>query len=88
MSTTSNVQPLQNPPYSPYYNSNSGAANNVGPAVNKVNGSGMGGGTWPSGGPGGGGAGGSGNPGNAAQFNTMPIDIPAIGGGIDKLGCP
>ena len=91
-STTTNVQPLTNHPCNPYYSGNSAAASNMGPAVNPVNpvnGSGMGGGGGPGGGHGGGGgAGGHGGPG-AAQFNIQrAVDIPVIGGGIDRLGRP
>ena len=88
MSTTTNVQPLQNPPCSPYYSGNSGVASNMGPAVDPVFGSGMSG-VGPSIGSGGGGcAGGPGGSDNAQFNNQMPVDIPAIGGGIDRMGCP
>ena len=43
---------------------------------------------WPGEWPGGGGAGGSRNPSNARFNNQMPVDIPAIGGGIDRMGRP
>ena len=82
MSTTTNVQPLPDPP-------NRGVAKHMGPTVNLVNGSGMGGGRWPGGGPGGGsGAGGHGGPGAARFNNQRAVDIPVISGGIDRLGRP
>ena len=88
MSTTTNVQPLQNPPYSPYYSGNSGMTSNMGPAVNPVLGSGMSGGGSGIGPGGGGGAGGSGCSGNAQFNNQMPVEIPDIGAGIDRMGGP
>ena len=91
-STMTNVQPLQNPPYSLYYSlyysGNSSVASNMGPAVNPVVGSGMSGvgpGIGPGGGGGASGPGGSGN----AQFDCqMPVEVPAISGGIDRMGRP
>ena len=87
-STTTYVQPLQNPPYSPYYSDNSGVASNMGPGVNPVFGSGMSGVGPGIGSGGGGGAGGPGTSGNVQFNNQMPVDIPAIGGKIDRMGHP
>ena len=56
-STTTNVQPLPKPPFILYFRGNSGESNHIGPAVNPVNGSGMGGGRRSGGGGGAGGHG-------------------------------
>ena len=79
MSTTTNVQTLSNPPYSPYFSGNSRVANNLGSVVKLVSSSSMGGG---------GRAGGPGRPGAAQYNNQRAVDAPVIGGGIGILGRP